>query len=293
VTGGVTIVDGAASWVEADAGVLGGDAPAPLKMQLNVSQGGQVLRRAWVGGTLRAPADRVFPLIEGEAGLDGVAQPAVADPQYHAGFYRELAWAGNAEQFLCSWTLSAAYLATMKGEYYRLLARVVSGSAYGWLRCKLYVGSTLIWSGPSVPLDSSHEIQDLGVMQMPPGGVGTSAAISLRMHGRWSSGASGAVGIDYLFFMPVGANWRRWDPVDTNASVGSPDSLIDDRGRPYATSGASEVPAFVATGGMVMAGPALGLAPQFWVLWEQGSGVARADRQLVVRAWVRPRRRSL
>jgi hypothetical protein len=288
---------GHANWFEVDPESLAGcDLQAPIRLGLQVTDSVADIQRVIVVGGLLATdsswAGLVGPFIEGESSADGTAVTTGATTGWSAGGYRSFGAPGVTEARVASWTLPAAWVTGGGREFVRVVARVVGAVPVG-ARVRLKLSSTagLLWSGPEVILEGAHELQDLGVLQLPPGNLTATGDLVLDLWGRW---ATGTFGVDFLGFLPL-ASYRRYLPASVSVGIGHDEWLVDDglAGQVYVLSGTDMIPGYVARGGQLLVYPHSFRMNRFWVLVEDSAGVALASRALRVQAWYRARRASL
>ena len=312
VTGGLALANhsdwseavhpGDTDWLEVDPAAAGaGDLPAPVRLGLQVGSGAVQLRRVVVAGGLLAPAspwlgevgwECVGPFVEAEGVAEGTLQAGDDRTLYSDGFYRLFAAPGAIETELATLTLPAEWLAGGGREFLRVVMRLVGAVPSGArVRLRLKSAAGYVWDGPVVILEAGHELQDLGVVQLPPGNLSASADLYLDLCGVWTVGT---IGVDYLAFLPL-VSYRRYAPAGVGVGLGVGDWLVDDGmlGQVYIQSGADVVPGVLARGGQLVVHPHLTAVNRFWVLGEDALGAAAASRAYVVRAWWRPRRASL
>jgi len=286
------------NWFEVDPSNLGfADLPAPMRMTLQAFSSGVTVCRVVVAGglldlSLPWGMDGGGPVIEGETCADGTRFMGADETDASGGAYRSLNAPGTSARRFATWPLGAFWLAGAGREFVRVFMRIVGEVPAGArVRLKLNSGVGMIWSGPEVILEGGHELQDLGVVQLPPGNLMATANLTLDLWGHW---ATGDIGIDYVAFLPL-VSYRRYAPLIPTVGVAYWEQLVDDglAGQVYVQRGAGAVPDYAARGAQLLVYPHTFKANRFSVFWEDGSGAALAKWQVKVQAWYRPRRASL
>lgn len=88
------------------------------------------------------------------------------------------------------------------GESFHILARFRNNTSLANVkfRLKFLSGSTTVWSGPQILLSDTDIIQDLGVMNIPPGDSGSWGAGNLVITGQRTTAVSETIGLDFVQF---------------------------------------------------------------------------------------------
>lgn len=234
--------------------------------------------------------------IEGESASMGGSD--VNDANYSGGKARYRALP-TTEGELFRWDLTAAQLALMGGNYFRVLARMVPLPFGAYFRLVfLLTGLSPIASGPLVktPALGGDELLDLGVLRLPPWIVGTGipVASSLALYGYDPAGV-GYVQVDYLQLSCLDG-YAFYKPLAYNLPQNY--QLIDDLAHgdlhAQSTGGIHCMGMYQRFGNGVTLWP--GQATRLYLLQnDDGSagGVAAIARTLSVRVYHRPRRLTL
>lgn len=179
-TGGVTIYNhddatsGHDNWTDIAAADVAGNVPAPLRIQIKNTSGVDLATRNFYQSNNAFHVPTTFPhILEGEAAT--YATPT-ADANSSGGYYERRSWVTSIDHTvsLFNWDLSAALLAGGAGGFFRVLCRFASTPPSGMefqLRLMFPAGGTPLtafWSGPKFT-STDKPLQDLGVIQLPPG----------------------------------------------------------------------------------------------------------------------------
>ena len=184
-TGGVTIYnhdDGDANhdnWVDVAAVDVAGNLPAPLRITMTNSSGVNLsTRKIYIANNYGTTPSSFVHMVEGEAAASISIQTAFGN---QGGNFGRASWTGASthatNRFV--WTLGAAQLALMGGGFYRVVCRFANTPPTN-IEVQLHtkfsaaLPLTTFWSGPRMTM-SSDLLQDLGVVQLPPGVPSTSA----------------------------------------------------------------------------------------------------------------------
>ena len=215
-TSGVTIYNhddattGHDNWVAVAAADVVGNLPAPLRLRLTNNTGGNVGYRNFYQASNAHFAPTTFAhVIEGES-MSGITQ--VADSASSAGYFGRATWttliAHSVDMF--KWPLSSAVLDAAAGGFFRVLVRFASTPPTG-IELQLHVKTTLaqvlsLWSGPKITAASAL-LQDLGIVQIPPGvTAGTYYDLLLVLTAEYTG--TSQLDIDFVQITP--ADSSRW-----------------------------------------------------------------------------------
>ncbi|MGV1048228.1 MAG: hypothetical protein ACOYD4_06865 [Solirubrobacterales bacterium] len=205
-TGGRTIYNhwdsdtGHGYWVQIAAAQVGGNLPAPFRLELANSVGsGRAYNRVHAAvNVLNDPAN-FAGRIEGESWSSGASTEADASSS-----------GGNRATFTVNtsttvtWALNDAFVVDASGMRFWMLARVVSLSGHVTVRPELRTGAgTTVWQShePMQWDTTTAHLAVLGTLPIPPGGYDTTwddVVLALV----FTSSASVTVKIDYIAFMP-------------------------------------------------------------------------------------------
>jgi len=303
-TGGVAIYNHAdtgathGNWVHIAAADVAGVLPAPCRIELtntyNTADHAYTVR---IGQNIFSVPGSLSHVLEGES-CDysyGSAGVPVDDDDASGAHHEAITWNVTTEQLLIGWTLGTTLLSYCRGNYFRLLARLIAVVGNERITPKITYGAshTSIAEAPEVLLDDSYTLQDLGVLQIPPWlpGDASSGAVDLMFYGH-APGSPNNLYVDYVQLTPLD-RYR----VLTPRSYGLPYGLrlMDDgmAGTVYTDNGAGAGKAghYVGTGNLISLWP--GKDQRLYFLTSNDTGGCEILRTAVVRIYYRPRRLTL
>lgn len=210
-TGGRTVYNhddgdsGHDNYVAIDGEDVEGVIPAPMRLELRNTY--DVSARAYdflVGHNVFANPASLAHILEGEdAAYVAGGATATASGACSGGYYQTATWTGDNETMLYRFVLSASLLAACAGNYFRLLARVASNPGTGVKvkpKIKFPSGSalTVVGEAQEMTLAATSQLQDLGVLQIPPWLTGETGLypVDLCLYGRKTGG--GSVDLDFV-----------------------------------------------------------------------------------------------
>jgi hypothetical protein len=106
----------------------------------------------------------------------------------------------ETELFSASLTTSATMM-QLGGKPYHVMARFRDTTSFAdvRLRLKILSGSSTVWNGPRFMLASTTDlIQDLGVVNLPPGMSSEWSGITLKLYGTRITGDTETINLDFL-----------------------------------------------------------------------------------------------
>ena len=298
-TSGVTIYNhddanaGHDNWVAVAAADVVGNLPAPLRItQQNSSGAAQATRRFWqANNAFHAPASFVH-VYEGEAAAYATS---VAELNVNSNdSYGRVSWISDSTHASnrFTFTIPATQLAYMGGDFFRVLCRFRSAPATTMefqLHLKFTAAdpTTSFWDGPRFRSNGRY-LQDMGVVQLPPGIASTlhddiGLVLSIA-----ESGPSQAE-IDFIQLTPAHSTRLLNQPahqIDTSTLVVNDGSV----GRAYAIDGSVQWNIFDSYDSTLYVWPNRDQRLIFLNDEENNMLIART---WVVRAYYRPRRNSL
>ncbi|HEX2978699.1 MAG TPA: hypothetical protein VHO48_00395, partial [Anaerolineaceae bacterium] len=159
-----------------------------------------------------------------------------------------------------------------------------------WMKPRLVSAGGVTLYNPAYSLARMNDsVVELGCLPLfEPSIDGAYAGLRLEIWGRKTSGSL-ETGLDYLMLAPPDG-YRRYNPLPNADWSGA--SLVD-CGQPQAyaqDAGGNLLPAFLAAGDPLQLVPGRGSCLTFQL---SGSAGAAIQRQLSLRAWLRPRKRRL
>lgn len=276
------------------AGVVDGDLPAPAQLTLTLNESdGYYIQEAYYHLNWRStPASLAFVL---EAELANGATP-VAAAGYSNGNYDQNTVPPNTDQNDLIWSLPAALVDNLKGNWVRVIHNgilVESGGPVGlplWIWAVLLdIRANVYWTSAKVQLSKTEMIRDLGVMAFPPVLAGNSSQLQLRIYAR-TAASTYSVRSDYVQLLPCDSAVKIGSIKSTEDYVSFVDDGIDDVS--YFTEGGSPAYSYPAdnTWGHLMLQP--GKAQRVHVNYHRNLvGDTNGDGTLQVK--YRPRRRTL
>ena len=179
-----------------NAASISGDLPAPLLVGLT-NTGGTVNRYivslVAVGGNGTANPDYFFKDFSGTADASCSGGSAAV---------YTLSSAAEADMFTANIYGAGPFL-QLGGAPYHVIARFANNTSLANVkfRLKFQSGTTTIWQGPQFALSSTDIIQDLGVINLPPGQSHTWGDGNVVISGQRTTGSSETIKLDFLQFL--------------------------------------------------------------------------------------------
>lgn len=287
--------DGHGNYVEMQADEVGGDLPAAVRLEMTntYSSSNRASNLLMAHNVLSDPAN-LNHVLEAEAASGGTT--VTGDGACSGGGRKTLSWAGTAETEVLNWTLSTALLNACRGNYFRLIARFASVPAYSdvWVRWRIKFSLTTIWEGPQMLLSTLFNLQDMGVLQLPPYlvGAGDIYPLNLVLSAQRNQSGTHNLSLDFVQLSPLDG-WRKLSPRGYGLAYGA--RLVDDglEGLTYTDGWA----AAGKTGHYIGSGERLAVWPnarqRLYFLHDTMTGSAAIDRLLTVKVFYRPRRLTI
>jgi hypothetical protein len=143
---------------------------SPIRLELTNASGSAVTYNNIHIGVTHMPSVADFPFIfEGEDGAGTSVTPTDSDTA-SSGAHAVVEWAGDVE--IEAWTiaLTSAMLEACRGADFLAIARLDGGTiaTSTQLRLRLKLSTTVIWEGALVTLREDDELQELGIIKLPP-----------------------------------------------------------------------------------------------------------------------------
>lgn len=290
-TGGRTITNApTANWIGIASTQVAGTLPAPLRLKLtNTSGSSKGYADIYIGNDAYG-APTADHYIEGENQISGYGtDQAVAGSS--GGSVVELTVTATSS-LLVAWLVPAGMMAAA-GRWYRLLMR--SGYPSPNIRVKPtiydYYGLIKLWEGAETLLaNSAWQLNDLGAVPVPPGAYATDYA-QIRLALWLRADSSTTFQIDYVALLAQDDAFRQVHQL--GMSVANNDSLeIDEIDARYThIEGSSKHPILVPTGRPLVVYP--GVTQRLHILERIGTGASGVTNTMSVRAYYRPRRRTV
>ncbi len=215
-TGGVTIYNhddataGHDNWVDVAAVDVAGSLPAPARIRLTNSYGSAIFYSNFYQSNNAFHAPTAFThVLEGEA---AAGANTVVDANSSNGNFGRAPWTTSIVHTLnlFTWTLSNVFLAATGGGFFRVLVRFATTPPTN-IELQLHVKTTIspvlsLWDGPKMTA-TGNLLQDLGVVQLPPGVAGTNFfGLGLVLTAAFTG--TNQLDIDFVQLTP--ANSTRW-----------------------------------------------------------------------------------
>lgn len=298
-TGGCTIYNhddagsGHDNWVDVAAVDVAGNLPSPLRITLKDLSGSFFPRTFWQASNVFSSPSTFGHILEGEAA--GGAN-STADAYSSGGYFGRAPWTTEIVHSvnLFRWDLSTSLLAAAAGNYFRVLCRFANSPPSGielQLHLKFPTGTPLatLWSGSKF-IASAHLLQDLGVVQLPPGIPSSSHdGVALVLSAEYTG--TSQLDIDFVQLSPAEST-RLLRQVGYQLEIN--DLVVNDgpEGRVYAVDDGSAVQwnIFEAYNNALFIWP--NRAQRLYFLHDETASMTIA-RAWSVRAYYRPRRSTL
>lgn len=216
-TGGVTIYNhndsttGHDNYVDIAAADVAGNIPAPLRIAIANSTGGSLWTSNFYQANNAFHAPTTFThILEGEA---AGGTNTVADGNSSGGNFGRAPWTTLVQHTvnLFRWDLSTTLLAASAGGFFRVLVRFANTPPSG-IELQLHVKFpvvtplTTLWDGPKMTA-TGGQLQDLGVVQLPPGiPSGSHDSVALVLTAEYTG--TSQLDIDFIQLTP--ADSTRW-----------------------------------------------------------------------------------
>lgn len=282
------------NYVEIAAASVGGDLPAPVRLEMtNQYNDAILLNQIRVGHNVNSTPDLFQHFIEGESASYGGTSNASAGAS--GGYYRNFSWAGDSQVQIGRWSLDSTFLNRANRNYFKIIGGFLLNFAAG-IRLQFKLMYTV--DSPLTVISESHEVvttgekmQEIGELQIPPWllPAGTSAGLSLALYAKKTGG--GSLGIDYLQLTPVDG-YRLLSPIGWGISYQQKvvdDGIYDAIWKEY--TGGEKAGIMKSTGNPIRLLP--NKLQRFYLLQASQNGDIIIDRLLNVKAFYRPRRRGL
>ena len=282
------------NWVEIAAADVLGDMPGPTRLELINNYATARLYTAWIGQNWTDP-DNLAHILEAEDSTGGTDK---SDSGCSGGYYSEYILASGAETEMFTWSLGASLLDACKGQYYKIMARFVTGAPTSVkFRLKLKYAATTIWQSGQITLDATRSLQirDMFTLRLPPWLLGQIdlSALSLILTGQQITGSPVYVEPDFLQITPLDG-WRMLECA--GYGVVQNERMIDDgmNGNSYIDNGAGDnkVGIVVGYGSPIELYP--GKKQRLYILMHSNTAnTAEILRTISAKLYYHPRRQTL
>lgn len=285
-TGGRTIDNNTANWLQIASSQIGGVLPAPVRLELTNANAVSVgYRNFYIGlNAFSDPAN--FPhIMEGEARKSG-SGTITADASCSGGNYNNYSFTNTGAMY---WALSATLLRDTMGRRVRILARF-----FGWSGADIYVtpqirdssNVAILYSGDEVKLPASYgtQIIDLGTVPLPPGGYYNLFAVQTLALAVRATGAA-SIQLDFMQLTPLDS-YRQFAQRGMLITAGG--TITDDNMEEITHAGGS--PIYSPKAGPLMVYP--NVTQRLLILQDTGSASDIAH-NFTARAYIRERRLTI
>lgn len=280
------------NYVEINGPNVKGDLPAAVRLELtNTYASEHKLGNIWIGHGWQPSANLITCLeAESAAGKTGTGDGSSSGGQY----VLQALSAGSVAQF--KWTLSAAQLTAANGEWFHALPRLMIGNMTNYqFQLKIVSEDQTVWeSGWAAPdVNYALAIRDLFTFRLPPWLAKTSAPAALDLVLEVVAAQSINLYLDCLFLLPA----SHWQFVSRGfVTINQNDRVILDglEGLYYRDtgSGSGRVGLPKPAGTPILLEP--GKTQRLHFLMHSWTGnIAEIGRSLSVKAYYRPRRRTI
>jgi hypothetical protein len=290
-TGGRTVTNnGTANWLGIAAAQVTGTLPAPLRLQLaNTSAAAKYYADIYIGNdAFGAPTADHY--IQGENQISGYGTDA-ADANASGGNVVQVAIT-TTSTLLVAWLIPSALMAAA-GRWYRLFMR----SSYPATNTRIkpviydYYGLIKLWEGAETLLtNTAWELNDLGAIPIPPGAYATDYA-QVRLAFWMRTDSANTMSIDYVAMLAQDDAFRQVHQLGMSVAVNDKLEIDEIDGRYTHIEGSSKHPILVPTGRPLVVYP--GVTQRLHILERVGTGGSTIANTMSVRAYYRPRRRSI
>lgn len=184
------------NWVKLAAAGISGDLPAPVTTWIKEQTVSFPIQNIYVGKVTGNNGTAALAMADYLADFSGTS-----DANCAGGAYQSASISTDSETELFSVTLStAATFMQLGGKPYHIMARFRDATSFAdvRLRIKLLTGS-VIWTGPKFMLASTTDlIQDLGVVNLPPGVPSEYSGLTMKVYGTRITGDTETINLDFL-----------------------------------------------------------------------------------------------
>lgn len=290
-TGGRGITnDVTANWVQIASSQVTGTLPAPIRLTLlNTSAAGKGYSDFYIGNdAFGAPTADHF--LQGENQISGYGTDAV-DASASGGNVVQVAIT-TTSSLLVAWLIPSALMAAA-GRWYRLLMRSGYPSSNTRIKPMIYdyYGLIKLWEGSEVLLtNTAWQLNDLGCIPIPPGAYATDYA-QVRLAFWMRADANNTMSIDYLALLAQDDGYRQIHQIGMPVAVNDYLEIDEINERYTHVEGSAKHPILVPLGSPLVVYP--GTTQRLHILERVGTGGSTVANTMSVRAYYRPRRRSI
>lgn len=299
-TGGITVYNhddtGHDNWCAITGSAVEGVLPAPIRLEITNSFNDANRAYSFFLGLNAFSTPGSFPhILEAEDVASGGS--SVSDSTCSGGYRRDVTWAGDTEQEVLRWNLSAALLGAAQGNFFQLIPRfaAATGITDTWFRFKVIYQNSVVWEGEQRKPDSiyAYLLRELGSAQLPPWLTGSTSLVALQLALFARRTGGGSFSLDFVQLTPTDS-YRVLTPHGYGLAYN--ERLVDDGigGLLYADSGSGTARA----GHYVGYGKPLHIWPGrdqriYFLASGWTANTAEIARTMTVRVYHRPRRLTL
>ena len=216
------------NYVEIAAASVGGDLPAPVRLEMtNQYVSASNMNQVFIGLNVNSTPDLFNHMIEAESASYGGTD--TTNSNYSGGKYRTFTWVPSYQELIATWLLDTTFLNRANKRFFKIIAGFTSAITEGIrLQCKIKypggTGLTTVLSSREI-VTTTYRHQEIGELQIPPWllSSGDLYPLDLNLYAKKTGG--GSIAIDYLQITPVDG-YR----VLTSLGYGAADGvrLVDD-----------------------------------------------------------------
>lgn len=278
------------NFVDIDGTDIEGGLPAPIDLQIKRTDSYSFRADRWfIGSNIYSVPASLGVIIEGETST-GLGS-SIASGAASGGNYEQMTWSSTSETIIAIFPLSTgAILNLADGNYFRILMKFFTKPVADLsIRWEIRFQVTPMWTGPFFKLETNRELQDGGVIQLPPTLAGESSVASMDLY-LWGLRVANptTLDLDFIQITPLDG-WRELDSKGYGVVTGG--VVQDDglRGKVWSASSPSgaKVPNYIGKGDPIVVWP--GQDQRIYILHDGQGGNAEIDRQAEVQIIYRPR----
>lgn len=302
-TSGLTIVNhddndsGDDSYVAVVAADVGGNLPAPCRVEMTNTHGSRSIKKIHIGLMAYGDATNFTHVLEAESATKNATYAAnAADATCSNGNKVTLTAMPTSEVYMLYWTLSTAVLDYMKQGFFKLLMRfsTLPTTTTMKMKARVEVGSSVVWEGEWIALSQSKAIQSLGTPQIAPYLIGLTSLYQVTIKIYAKDAGNGNAALDFLYLMPSDAGYKVFEAVggeNISPDVVAVEDGLEDRAYANWLSPGGKAGQFVSRGSDLELYPAVN--QRFYFLHELSDNTAPIDTPMSIKAYYRKRIASL
>lgn len=202
------------NYIDIAAENIGGSAPGPIELQVTNTYATNTLGTFWVAVNQHKGTAMPVHILEGEAGV-GMTETddagAIVSSGAHYGLFQ---LNGTTQQLAGRWALDTTALGKLAGHKYHVLLRTPLSNIniYAQLKVMYTATTTEIGIAPPEVLMTADEIQDLGVIQLPPRWESETDYYTLDLCVYVRGADDDWFACDFLALMPTDC-WRKYKSI--------------------------------------------------------------------------------